>query len=173
MTLNAADQFHVGIVVEDFESTLEELSELFGYEWCEEMSNPAEVAYGNGSKGVVPISFVYSMNSPRLEIIRTIPGTLWVPAAGSGVHHMGYWSDDVTADSDALARRGWAVEVVGLRDGLPYWAYHRHGSGPRIEIVTRALQPILERYFATGKVPQVTPGQDSTSVDATRGAVTA
>ncbi len=154
MTLNAADQFHIGIVVEDFESTLAELAELFGYQWCEEMSNPTDVVYPDGSRGVVPTSFVYSMNTPRLEIIRTIPGTLWVPAAGSGVHHMGYWSDDIAADSDALGRRGFVAEVVGTRpEGEPFWAYLRHGSGPRIELVSRALQPIMERYFATGKVP--------------------
>jgi hypothetical protein len=41
--LNAADQFHVGIVVEDFESTLAELSELFGYEWCQNLATPTPV----------------------------------------------------------------------------------------------------------------------------------
>jgi len=154
MALNAADLFHIGIVVEDFESTLAELSELFGYEWCEEMSYPTDVLFGDGSKGVVRSSFVYSMNTARLEIIRTIPGTLWVPAAGSGVHHMGYWSDDIEAHSDLLLKRGFVAEATGLSpDGKPFWAYLRHGSGPRVEIVTRALRPILEQYFTTGKVP--------------------
>src|SRR6478609_8945154 len=135
MTLSAGDPFHIGIVVENFESTLIELTELLGYEWCEEITNPTDVVYADGSKGVIPTAFVYSMNTPRLEIIRTVPDTLWVPAAGSGVHHMGYWSDDIEADSDALSRRGFAAEVVGTRpDGEPYWAYHRHGSGPRIEL---------------------------------------
>jgi glyoxalase/bleomycin resistance protein/dioxygenase superfamily protein len=149
-----ADQFHIGIVVEDFESSLAELSELFGYEWCDEMTNPTDVVYADGSTAVIPTSFAYSMNAPRLEVIRAVPGTLWEPAAGSGVHHMGYWSDDIEAESASLARRGWAREVVGRRPtGEVYWAYHRHGNGPRIELVTRALQPTLEQYFATGKVP--------------------
>ena len=40
MALNPADLFHIGIVVDDFESTLAELAELFGYRWCEEMTQP-------------------------------------------------------------------------------------------------------------------------------------
>ncbi|MET0727273.1 MAG: VOC family protein [Acidimicrobiales bacterium] len=170
MTLTPADQFHIGIVVEDFETALTELSELFGYEWCEEMNNPSDVVYADGSKGVIPTSFVYSMNAPRLEIIRTVPGTLWVPAAGSGVHHMGYWSDDIEAESAALARQGWVAEVVGKRPtGEVYWAYHRHGNGPRVELVTRALQPTLEQYFATGKVPTAAAGPPAAPLDPSPG----
>jgi len=154
MTMRAEDQFHIGIVVEDFGAALSELTELLGYEWCDEMCNPTNVVYADGSKGVVNSSFAYSMSTPRLEIIRTIPDSLWVPAPGSGVHHMGYWSDDIAADSDALIRHGFLSEVVGTRpDGEPFWAYHRQGSGPRIELVTRALQPTLEQYFSTGRVP--------------------
>ena len=41
------------------------------------------------------LRFAYSATEPRLEIIRSVPGSLWVPAPGSGIHHLGYWSDDV------------------------------------------------------------------------------
>ena len=154
MVLNAADLFHIGIVVDDFESTLSDLSASFGYEWCEEMSNPTNVVYAEGSEDVVQTSFVYSMNTPRLEIIRTMPGTLWTPAEGSGVHHMGYWCDDVEPHAELLRQHGFVAEVTGLRpSGEPFWAYLRHGTGPRVEIVTRALQSVMEQYFATGKVP--------------------
>jgi hypothetical protein len=86
-----------------------------------------------------------------LEIIRTIPGTVWVPDAGSGLHHVGYWSDDVGADSARLAQQGYMAEAVGTRpDGTPSWAYHRSPTGPRIELVTRMVQPALEQYWTTG-----------------------
>jgi len=32
--VKAADQFHIGIVVDDLEGALEDLAGLFGYEWC-------------------------------------------------------------------------------------------------------------------------------------------
>jgi len=151
--MNAAEQFHVGIVVDDFETTLGALSELFGYEWCDEIGGQTTVTLPGGD-AVLDLRFAYSMTLPRLEIIRSLPGTLWEPAAGSGIHHLGYWSDDVRGDSDQLVRRGWEAEAIGRRpNGEPYWAYHRNTSGPRIELVSRALQPVLGRYWATGKAP--------------------
>lgn len=83
--------------------------------------------------------------------------------ADSGLHHVGYWVDDVPATITALQAWGYEFEAVGLRsDGVPYWAYLHGPAGggpagggpavPRLEIVSRQLQPMMERYFATGKV---------------------
>jgi hypothetical protein len=152
--MKAADQFHLGLVVDDFEETLARLSALFGYEWCDEMGGPTNVTLPDGEIQL-PLRFAYSMTVPRLEIIRSVPGNqIWQPAAGSGIHHLGYWSDDVPADSAELTRQGYDIEAAGTGpDGVPYWAYHRGASGPRIELVSRKVQPSLERYWATGKVP--------------------
>lgn len=151
--MRAEDQFHVGVVVDDFDSTLAALSELFGYEWCDEIGGPTLVTLPTGD-AVVDLKFAYSMTSPRLEIIRSVAGTLWEPAAGSGIHHVGYWSDDVAADSARLVRRGFATEATGARpDGKPYWTFHRSATGPRIELVSRSVQGALEQYWATGRLP--------------------
>ena len=70
----------------------------------------------------------------------------------AGLHHIGYWSDDVAADSAKLVQRGYTAEAVSTRsDGTPSWAYHRGATGPRIELVTRMVQPALEQYWSTGK----------------------
>ena len=150
--MRAEDQFHVGIVVDDFEGTQEALSALFGYEWCGEIGGPVPVLLPTG-RVTLDMGLSYSKTSPRLELVRTIPGSLWVPAAGSGIHHLGYWSDDLTADGAELSRRGFAAEATGLRpDGEPLWAYHRHPDGPRIELVSRTVQPLMEQYWATGGI---------------------
>jgi glyoxalase/bleomycin resistance protein/dioxygenase superfamily protein len=150
--VRAEDQFHVGVVVDDLESTVEVLSELFGYEWCDEMGGPIPVTLPTGD-AMVDLRFVYSRTAPRLEIIRTVAGTLWEPA-GSGIHHVGYWSDDVAGDAAALVRRGFATEATGSRpDGLPYWSFHRSPTSPRIELVSRSVQPALEQYWKTGRIP--------------------
>jgi hypothetical protein len=147
--MNPVDQFHVGIVVADFDASLAHLSELFGYSWCPEIALPTEVTLPSGTT-VIDLGFVYSAEAPRVEVIRTIPGTLWTPAEGSGIHHLGYWSDDVAADAAALEARGFAAEAAGNRpDGTPVWAYHRSPTGPRIEIVSRDIQPSLEGYWAS------------------------
>jgi hypothetical protein len=85
-----------------------------------------------------------------VEVIQSVPGTPWVPVPGSGIHHAGYWSDDPTADAALLVSRGYAEEARGVHpDGVPAWTYHRAPSGPRIELVSRALQVGLEQYWAS------------------------
>jgi len=145
--VKAADQFHVGIVVDDLEAALAEMSGLFGYEWCSLLSVETPVVLGDGEMSL-GLTFAYSKSTPRIEVIQSIPGTLWIPAATSGVHHLGYWSDDVAADAERLTSRGYAPEATGLRPGgEPVWAYHRSASGPRIELVSRQLQAGLEHYW--------------------------
>ncbi|MGI5460358.1 VOC family protein [Streptomyces sp. CA-249302] len=151
--MKSSDQFHVGIVVDDVAAAAAELSAVFGYQWCEEFGGPAQVTLPGGD-AVLDLRATYSMSVPRVELVQRVPGTLWEPAADSGVHHLGYWSDDVAADSAELSRRGHRMEALGKRpDGTPYWAFHRSGTGPRIELVSRALQPLLEQYWETGRRP--------------------
>jgi hypothetical protein len=147
------DQFHIGIVVDDFEGSLAALTDLFGYQWCEEMGAEIPVMLPDGEQ-VLDLRFAYSMTEPRLEVIRPVPGSLWMPAAGSGIHHLGYWSDDVPEDAAALEQRGFSREAAGMGpDDEPFWTYHRTATGPRIELVSRSVQPMMEQYFTTGKVP--------------------
>jgi hypothetical protein len=144
------DQFHVGIVVDDLEAALAEHTELFGYQWCDVISVPTQVTLPDGDHEL-EFTFAYSVTVPRLEMIRTMPGTLWEPAADSGIHHLGYWSDDVAADSAELVRRGFVTEATGHRpDGEPYWSFHRSTSGPRLELVSSSVKEGLEGYWASG-----------------------
>jgi catechol 2,3-dioxygenase-like lactoylglutathione lyase family enzyme len=147
--VKAEDQFHVGIVVDDLDATLARLSDLFGYDWCAVIAVATPVALPTGD-AVLDLRFAYSANEPRLEVIQSIPGTLWTPVAASGIHHLGYWSDDVARDSAALEERGLLREAAGARpDGTVPWAYHRAASGPRIELVATELRPALERLWGT------------------------
>ena len=151
--MKTQDHYHLGIVVEDYESTLAQLTKLFGYEWCEEIDVVLPVWLPGGERDL-DLRFAYSMDTPRLEIIRSIPGTPWEPAAGSGIHHMGYWSDDVAGDSSLLERHGYVKEASAMGpDGTPVFVYHRNPAGPRIELVASSTRPGMEQYWATGKSP--------------------
>ena len=150
MALRAEDQFHVGIVAADFEATVAGLTSLFGYQWCDEMGGPIHVRLPAGD-AVLDVRCVYSRTSPRLEIVRPIPGTLWEPAADSGIHHVGYWSDDVAADSAALERDGYLPEATRQDPdggGAAAFAFYRSAAGFRVELVSRAVKPALERLWA-------------------------
>jgi hypothetical protein len=147
------DHYHVGIVVDDYESTLTQLTGLFGYRWCDEIDVTLPVWLPTGEREL-NLRFTYSMEPPRVEIIRVIPGTPWEPAEGSGIHHMGYWSDDVAGDSARLEQQGYVKEAAAMNpDGPPTFVYHRHHAGPRIELVNSNVRPLLEDYWASGKSP--------------------
>jgi catechol 2,3-dioxygenase-like lactoylglutathione lyase family enzyme len=146
--VKAADLFHTGVVVHDLDRALAELSALFGYDWCEEIhvDQPVQTPDGDTS---VEFRFRYSRSTPRLEVIEQRPGTLWVPVAGSGIHHLGYWSDDVAADSAAMTAAGYTFEAAGTGpDGGPSWSYYRSPDGPRIELVSRSLEPFMAMMWA-------------------------
>ena len=81
--MRAEDQFHVGVVVEDFEAALAGLSALFGYQWCDELGGPTQVRLPAG-EALLNFRCAYSRTSPRLEIVARIPGTLWEPTGRLG-----------------------------------------------------------------------------------------
>jgi catechol 2,3-dioxygenase-like lactoylglutathione lyase family enzyme len=148
--VKAADLFHIGIVAEDPEAAAATLSSVLGYEWTPLMGGPIEVALPTGET-VVDIRCAYSTTTPRMEVIRAIPGTLWEPTPGAGVHHVGYWSDDVAADAAALEAEGYEREAArNGPDGGLFFTFHRSPTGFRVELVTRAAQPAMEGAFAAG-----------------------
>ena len=146
--MRAEDQFHLGIVVEDFEATMAEYTALLGYEWSVEAGGPVAVTLQTGD-AVHDLRCAFSLTEPRLEIVRQVPGTFWEPAADGGIHHIGYWSDDVAADSAALVSHGWVNEATRTGpDGSPFFTFHRSPIGLRIELVSRIAQPGLERLWS-------------------------
>ena len=147
--MRPADQFHVGIVVDDLDRALGELSARFGYRWADEIhvDQPVQLPHGTAT---VEFRFRYSRDAPRLEIIEARPGTLWVPARDSGIHHLGYWSDDVAASAATLLDNGYVSEVTrDLPNGLPQFAFLRGPSGIRIELVNRLTEPGLSGCWST------------------------
>ncbi|MER5756352.1 VOC family protein [Streptomyces sp. NPDC002088] len=152
--MKAEDQFHLGIVTDDFEATRAQLSAVFGYEWGAEVGGPVQVTLTTGDT-VLELRCAYSVTAPRLELVRSVPGTLWEPAAGVGIHHIGYWSDDVAADSAELGRQGFVTEATRTGpDGTPFFSFQRNASGLRVELVNRAAQSGLEQCWAAVRRPR-------------------
>jgi hypothetical protein len=147
--MRGADQFHIGVVVDDLDAALVELTDLFGYEWCPPLAVQTPVVLPDGEM-MLDLRFTYSATTPRVEVVQAVADTLWVPAPGSGIHHAGYWSEELEADSAQLEAHGYLTEAKGVRpDGSAAWAYHRRPGGPRIELVSRQLQGGMEQYWAS------------------------
>ena len=146
--MRAADQYHVGLVVDDPEAERRQLSELLGYSWADVITATVEVWLPAGARDVT-FSFAYSRTTPRLEVVQAVPGTPWEPVAGSGIHHLGFWSDDFDGDVADLERRGYAREAAAVGpDGRPMFAFYRGATGPRIELVPTASRPFLEQLWS-------------------------
>ena len=146
--MRAADQFHIGIVAADVAATTAALSQVLGYEWGVETGGPLTVVSSSGEQAL-DIRCVYSTTVPRVEVIRAVAGTLWEPVSGSGIHHVGYWSDDVAADIAKLERTGYTVEAMRPGPGgAPLFAFLNGPNGFRVELLTRAAESGLARCWA-------------------------
>jgi catechol 2,3-dioxygenase-like lactoylglutathione lyase family enzyme len=148
------DLYHTGIVVDDFDATLKWFSAIAGYRWTD-VVEVDQVAHTPEGEITVPMRMVYSGSEPRVEVLETVPGTVWKPA-DSGVHHLGYWSDDVESDLAALESTGMQCEVKSFNpdgSGTLLWAYCKGAAGPRIELVSRAMEPFIKVWFASADSP--------------------
>jgi hypothetical protein len=131
---------------------MEWFTAVAGYKWCSMIRGDQVVQTPAGEKHI-SITAVYSMNEPRIELVKTVPGTIWTPTSGS-VHHLGYWSDDVDADIAKLLANGLEIEVKSNNpDGTALWAYcGKVPAGPRIELVSKQLKARMTEMFTTGSI---------------------
>ena len=80
----------------------------------------------------LPQAVVSCLVKDRLQ-----PRGIVIPQA-RGVHHLGYWSDDLEADLATLEANGLACEVKSYNpdgSGKLLWAYTKGPTGLRIELV--------------------------------------
>jgi hypothetical protein len=138
------DLFHTGIVVDDLDAAKAQFGLLFGVTWLEGGGTVAmHTAEG---RSTVDTKYAVSAEGPHhVELVQSVPGTLYTANGSSRAHHVGYWVDDVQSVSDALCRSG-LTNVVLISfggDRPPITAYHEAGDGFWIEIVARSMKRLL------------------------------
>lgn len=148
--MRSEDLFHIGLVVDDLEATTRRMTDTAGYRWTDITETEQLVSTPDGDITLpFRVTFSQATGGVRLELIQSMPGTIWVPA-DSGLHHMGYWSDDVERDAAHLGRQGLLWEAKSsLPDGSQrlLWSYHKHPRGGRIELLNRSTKPHLQRSW--------------------------
>ena len=106
--------YHVGIVVPDIGAAQAELSDQLGVTWGPVLRLDAvDYRDGSGEDIVLPTAMCYSVESPHLELIEEVPGSVWVRNEHSNLHHIGFWSDDLPHDSARLAGSGCPLQLCG------------------------------------------------------------
>ncbi len=132
--------FHLGYVVADLDESMETLGAAFDLRWAPSRAVTRLVHTESGVDEVV-FRVAYSLREgPYLEIVEGQPGTLWSPDY-LGIHHVGFWADDVRAESDRLAELGFAHAAHTDSDAIPgAWrtSFNRNPAGGYVEFVSRS-----------------------------------
>jgi len=142
--------YHVGIIVPDIDAAREQFTAQLGVTWGPVLRLPdTDYRDHTGADLVLPTTFCYSVDEPRLELIEEVPGTVWVCNEHSNLHHIGFWSDDLAADSGGLTGVGCPLQLCGRAgdDAPATFAYHRNELGVRIEIVDAANRGVMGSFL--------------------------
>ncbi len=143
--LSHADLYHTGFVVDDLEAVREQYGALLGVSWLTG-GGTVKISTPDGAS-VVETRYALSAEGPHhVELVQSVPGTLYIAGGSASAHHLGYWVDDVAEASAALEKCGMpcaaSVGVEGGRRG-PMAAYHRCGDGLYLEVVARYMRRLL------------------------------
>jgi catechol 2,3-dioxygenase-like lactoylglutathione lyase family enzyme len=145
-----APHYHVGIVVPDIAAARTLFTELLGVTWGPTLHLDAtEYRDAAGRDLVFPTTFCYSADEPRIELLEEVPGSVWVRNEFSNLHHIGFWCDELVADSARLRDLGCPLQLAGRAgDQAPAsFAYHGHELGIRVELVSGDLREAMSFLF--------------------------
>jgi len=122
-TLETVD--HIGIVVRDCEKVIETWGRMFGIGPWTFTTNTGTDAEGNPME--VKLAFAY-MGDLEIELIEIKKGKIlhseFLEEHGEGLHHLGFFVDDVDGEAAKLVEQG--AEIIIQRPGQ--WIYLDSGG---------------------------------------------
>lgn len=100
--------WHIGFAVPELEGGKKELGDVFGLRWRPTRVRKLTLVEVTGQSHDVEILVTFSLGGPfAVEVWQAVPGTpLDIPDSG-GVHHIGYWVDDLDAEASRLDALGY------------------------------------------------------------------
>jgi hypothetical protein len=146
--LKPEDFYHTGIIVPDLDAAMARLSALAGYRWITPLTYTLPFRTTTGTHELSS-TFVYSLESPHLELIKEVPASPWAAAPGNSIHHLGYFTDNLADTARILEDNGFTFEATAdvSPPDLALFAYYSDAFGTRIEIVDRALFPDFPAFL--------------------------
>lgn len=142
--------YHFGLVVPDVERAKDEITRALGLSWAKTQHREVLTDSAAGRRAV-DVCFAYSLEGPPyLELLERRDDSIFDHV---GLHHIGVWSDDPSAESARLSGEGWPRESVNVTpDGT--WTsglFHAGDCGLRVEVVDIDTSgPRLAQYLAGG-----------------------
>jgi hypothetical protein len=152
--LRPEDFYHTGIIVPDLDAEMARLSALAGYRWITPLTYTLAFRTATGTRELTS-AFVYSLQSPHVELLQEVPGSPWTAAPGNSVHHLGYFTDNLAESGQMLEANGFTFEMTADVPGsdVALFAYYIDAFGTRIEIVDRALFPDFPAFLQSAAAP--------------------
>jgi Glyoxalase/Bleomycin resistance protein/Dioxygenase superfamily len=152
--LRPQDLYHTGIIVPDLEAAMDRLSALAGYRWITPLTYKLPFRSTAGTHELSS-TFVYSLESPHLELIEEVTGSPWVAAPGNSIHHLGYFTDNLSESARVLQANGFTFELTAdvSPPDLALFAYYIDAFGTRIEIFDRSLFPDFPAFLQSQAAP--------------------
>jgi catechol 2,3-dioxygenase-like lactoylglutathione lyase family enzyme len=153
MTVDYSRCYHQGVRVPDLRVAMDELGRSLGITWCEPQQREQAVWLPDVGATTIPLKFTYSAEGPQhVELLEGAPGSVWDGREQPGLHHVGVWSDDVRADTEAMLAAGWTLRLAQTSpdDGYGVFTYVQPPSGLLVEFVSSAVAPMFDRWFAGG-----------------------
>ena len=148
------DLYHVGVVVPDVRAAMEQYSRALGFTWTEVGDTVLDVVV-DGEPRQARIAATYSRQGPPyLELVEELSGAVWAQGA-LGLHHVGFWTDDLEGSVRRLDDSGFAGRVRHApADGPELFSYHSAAPGLWWELVSTAFRERLTARLAAPEEPR-------------------
>jgi hypothetical protein len=117
---------HIGIIVEDLEAAMDEMSATLGVRWLPVQERPNDHT---------TLRLTFSTEPPLIELVEGSPGTSRDTSNGPHVDHMAYWTARYEEDKQRLVESGMVLDVEGTAPFGGHWCYlSSRTTGLRIEL---------------------------------------
>jgi len=136
--------FQVGVIVEDIDAAMKELSAAQGVRW----GKVADRQYKQWK-----FKRVFSTEGPPyIELIQGPPGSPWDSSKGSRIDHLQWWTRDMQGDSKRMLAAGLPIDTDGVTESpltaldgakLPgiFRYFNAPASGMRLELIDESVRP--------------------------------
>lgn len=142
--LHPSRLFHIGVVADDIEKAMAEMSRSMGLTWKGGRSTTMDLVI-DGEHRQIDMRIAHAVEGPpHIELIEARPGTPWSPPHGTGVHHVCYWSDNAAATCAALEQSGHR-RILGPAGSAG--GYFLSPAGMIIEIISAELHDHLSGWI--------------------------
>ena len=129
--------WQVGVLVQDLEAAMDELSRALGLTWSDVKRFGSEQA----RQRVV----MSREGPPYFELVEGPPNSPWDSSAGSRLDHLAYWVDDIQEERERLEREGAPVVMDGQARGKLVNYHALPAAGFRVEVFDESRREELRR----------------------------